>query len=186
MRPFSFVRGRRARVLLSSLVVAVCGGSATDLAMAVGELNEVAEETLPQVGVPTDSPALFRWLEAREYRDFASESAAHPSAGPHPVNVITYLNRSMEQSLASGSARHPVGAAAVKELLGSDGTLRGWAVMVKLYQDRNGGDAWYWYEVTSRDPSRATKPDYAGVGLGLCVGCHSSGRDQVRIPFPLR
>jgi hypothetical protein len=161
-------------MVLAALATTVCGGTATDFG------------SLPQVGVPTDPPALYRWLEAREYGQFAKESAAHPSAGPHAVRVITYLNRALEESMRAGSSRHPVGAAAVKELFGGNGALEGWAVMIKLYEDRAGGDAWYWYEVTSRSASRATDPNYAGVGLGVCTGCHGSGRDFVRIPFPLR
>src|SRR5262245_1047088 len=109
MKGLRFPRPRRSQVLLFALVTTMCGGTTTDFG------------ALPQVGIPTDPPALFRWLEAREYAGFARESAAHPSAGPHPVTVRTYLNRELEESLRSGGARHPVGAAAVKELFNSDG-----------------------------------------------------------------
>jgi len=49
-------------------------------------------------------------------------------------------------------------------------------VMVKLQDDSDGGRGWYWYEGEG----------LAGVGLGICTGCHSAGRDLVRIPFPLQ
>ncbi len=165
---------RKTFAILVTLVTAGCGSSTT-------------EPPPPVVGgIPTTAPALFRWLEAGQYRGFVRESAAHPSAGPHPVNVIAYLNDALHRSLEAGSPRHPVGAAAVKELLSTAGALQGWAVMVKIRDDRQDGNAWYWYEVTSRAPAQENNPDFAGVGLGLCAGCHSSGRDFIRIPFPLR
>ncbi len=160
--------------ILTALVMGACGDTAT-------------EGPTPSPGdVPTTAPELFRWLEAGSYRGYVRESAAHPSAGPHPVTVITFLNEPLDRSLSAGNARHPRGAAAVKELYANDGALRGWAVMVKVRDDRQDGSAWYWYEVLSRDPSRANNPDFAGVGLGLCVSCHTVGRDFVRIPYPLR
>ncbi|MFN0179555.1 MAG: hypothetical protein ACKVZ0_12215 [Gemmatimonadales bacterium] len=165
----------RKTFILATLATAGCSGSTT-------------EPPPPPIvgGVPTTAPELFRWLEAGQYRGFARESAAHPSAGPHPVNVIAYLNGTLHQSLEAGTPRHPIGAAAVKELFSTAGALRGWAVMVKIRDDRQDGSAWYWYEVLSRDPSRENNPDFAGVGLTLCSGCHASGRDFIRIPFPLR
>jgi hypothetical protein len=161
---------------------------ATLLALGLAACGDSTTETgTPQAaGIPTTAPELFRWLEAGEYRRYARESAAHPSAGPHPVRVIAYLNGALDGSLRAGAARHPAGSAAVKELYSSTGALQGWAVMVKIRDDRQDGSAWYWYEVTSRDPSRANNPDFAGVGLSLCAGCHSTGRDFVRIPYPLR
>ncbi|MGE0440452.1 MAG: hypothetical protein AB7L66_16005 [Gemmatimonadales bacterium] len=139
----------------------------------------------PPGDVPTAPAELFDWLERGEYRGYARESAAHPSAGPHPVEVLTYLNAPLDSSVRAGRARHPIGATAVKELF-RDGTLRGWAVMIKVREDRTDGRAWYWYEVTGRDPGRRTDPDFAGVGLGSCTGCHSSGSDFLRTPIPLR
>lgn len=158
-------------LMLASLVM--CADTPVALSSAPGE-------------VPTTPRELYAWLEAGQYRSFAHESAPHPSAGPHPVRVLAYLNPALEASLRAGQARHPKGAAAVKELYGQDGALRGYAVMVKLRDDVQDGSAWYWYEITSRDKSRATNPNYAGVGLTLCSGCHSIGRDFIRIPFPLK
>jgi hypothetical protein len=68
----------------------------------------------------------------------------------------------------------------VKELYGAGGsTVRGWGVMVKIQGDSDLGRGWYWYEV------------FGGAGGGSignpgCTGCHSAGRDFIRIPFPLQ
>jgi len=61
--------------------------------------------------------------------------------------------------------------------------MYGWAAMVKTDGQGTGGQAWYWYEVVSTtDPAR-TMGD--GNGESFCYGCHTLGRDFVRIPYPL-
>ena len=134
--------------------------------------------------VPTSSSALFAYLRDGGYRGFARESAVHPSAGPHGGRVLTFVNDVLEQSLATGNASHPAGAAAIKELYAADGTtLTGWAVEVKTQADSAGGQGWYWYEVFSTtDGSRPIE----GQGNPVCTSCHALGRDYVRIPFPLQ
>lgn len=131
------------------------------------------------VPVPTEPVALLAWLQAGHYSGWAVESAPHQSAGPHGGRVRTFINPELFASLAAGQAQHPAGAVAVKELYLNSQRVRGWAVMVKLADDSDGGRNWYWYEYFgSGDP-------FSGTGLGVCTGCHSTGRDYVRIPFPL-
>jgi hypothetical protein len=127
---------------------------------------------------PTDGAALVPWLESDAYGGWMAESAAHVSAGPHGSTVRTFVNDALAAGLADGAASQPIGAAAVKELYDADDELIGWAVMVKVADD--GGDGWYWYE-------RAGSTEYAdGTGERLCTGCHSSGVDFVRTPWPLQ
>lgn len=135
---------------------------------------------MPTPPPPTEPDALLRWLQAGGYIDWAAESASHPSAGPHGGRVRTFLNPELFASLAAGEAQHPAGAAAVKELYFNGDTVRGWAVMVKLQADSDRGRGWYWYETFG------SGAPLEGVGLGTCTGCHSAGRDFVRIPFPLQ
>ena len=46
-----------------------------------------------------------------------------------------------------------------------------------FYEDAKRG--WYWYEVISTtDPTQIVK---AGNGVAFCAGCHSPGRDFIRI-----
>lgn len=132
--------------------------------------------------VPAEPTALNAWLQTGAYKAWPHESAPHPSAGPHGGSVQTYINEALDASLAAGSAEHPKGAAAVKELFTS-GTVSGWAVLVKTQDASEQGNGFYWYEVFDTAPG-ASPID--GQGLGTCTGCHSSGSDYVRAPYPLQ
>ncbi len=128
---------------------------------------------------PTRGGPLRDWLDEGNYLGWAAESAPHRSSGPHFGNVRVFVNDRLLDSLERGLAAHPSGAAAVKELYGSGSELMGWAVMVKVEDDSDGGQGWYWYE-------RFNTSQFAnGRGVGLCTGCHSAGLDYIRIPFPL-
>jgi hypothetical protein len=133
-------------------------------------------------GVPTEPAALLRWLQAGSYLDWAAASGRHPSLGPHTSTVRTFLNDTAIASLEAGNSSHPVGTALVKELYGSSPTVVGWAVMVKVQTDSDGGRGWYWYEGAS----------LSGTGLRVCTGCHGSdyrgltSRDFVLTPYPLQ
>jgi hypothetical protein len=136
-------------------------------------------ESDPQLP-PTETAALRAWLEAGNYLGWAAESGPHPGAGPHFGVVRTFVNDALIASLDAGQPQHPAGAAAVKELYGrGDAGVQGWAVMVKLQDDSNQGRGWYWLEMFG---------SFTGGGIGApgCTGCHSSGNDFVRIPFPLQ
>ena len=133
--------------------------------------------------VPASKEELFVFLQAGGYLDFPKESAIHASTGPHFGTVLTFLNPTLEASLAAGNAEHPIGSAAVKELYKNGPDVGGWAVMVKTQATSDGGQGWYWYEtvkVTESDPG------YAGQGIPLCFNCHASGIDFVRSPYPLQ
>lgn len=133
--------------------------------------------------VPAGGAALNAFLAAGKYKSWPRESKPHASAGPHPTEVIAYLNPALEASLRGGAAEHPVGAAAVKELYDAAGKLNGWAVSVKVAAGRAGA-GWYWYEVFGTQPD--ARPVADGAGVPLCFGCHTPGRDYVLTPFPLR
>lgn len=133
---------------------------------------------------PTDKDKLFEWLSARQYEDWPHESKPHRSAGPHPVQVIAYLNPKLDESLASGNALHPTGSAAVKELLNASGELAGWAVSVKTQADSDTGKGWFWYEILGTSPD--SRIVAAQNGVPLCFGCHLPGKDFVLIPHPLK
>ena len=92
----------------------------------------------------------------------------------------TFVNDVLYASLEAGSAAHPEGSAAIKELYGGGGTVLGWSVEIKLQADSAGGGGWYWYE-------RFDTSVYAdGTGEGICTGCHGGGHDYVLTPFPLQ
>ena len=130
-------------------------------------------------GVSTNAALLLPYLQEGGYLGLLAESAVHDSAGPHFGDVRTYVGDCLADSLEAGAAQHPVGAAAVKELYGSGGTVQGWAVMVKA-EDVGGGDGWYWYEWYQGNVYGGTVDD------ATCVGCHAAGIDGVRSPWPLQ
>jgi hypothetical protein len=133
---------------------------------------------------PTERNTLLSWLQAGKYKSWAHESGPHASAGPHPVQVVAYLNQSLDTSMAAGNKAHPKGAAAVKELLDAGGKLSGWAVSVKTEADSANGKGWYWYEILGTDAGGRVVAD--GNGVPLCFGCHTPGKDYVLIPYPLK
>jgi len=131
---------------------------------------------------PIDSVEILEaWLADGAYKQWAVESAIHPSTGPHAGNVLTYVNAIALQSLADGDPEHPIDAATVKELYGdSFDTIIGYAVSRKTQPQSMGGDTWYWYE-------RVNATTYGGeLGTPLCTGCHGGGTDYILTPYPLQ
>jgi hypothetical protein len=134
--------------------------------------------------VPTEKDAIFAYLKARKYKDFAAESAAHASAGPHAGGVRVFVNAALDDSLKAKNPAHPKGAAAVKELNVIAGEPGGWAVFVKTADDSQGGDEIYWYEILNT--SDGSNPPFDGKGIGLCKNCHSGGADFYLSAYPLQ
>ena len=124
------------------------------------------------IAVPTTDGELSQFLHAGSYRSFPGEPAVHPSTGPHGGGVRTYLNPSLQASLVGGSAQHPVGAAAVKELYDDD-ALIGWAVLVKVQEDGPEDQRYYWFEELNN------KVVISGRDKSVCTNCHSGGVDFV-------
>ena len=134
---------------------------------------------------PMGHDAVTAWLTEGKYKAWSCEAAPHDARSPSPHGS----NRICSNSLLSGAGAgdYPVGAAAVKELLGGDGKVAGYAVSLHL-KAGSAGDAWYWY---ARVPLDSPAPhDARGVvadGLGdtgpakaICVGCHAgAGSDAM-------
>jgi len=137
-------------------------------------------------GVPAGDPAAFNaWLQTRSYETWPKESAPRaftPGAGGHSGEVRTYVNPTLDASLRSGAEEHPRGSASVKEFY-RNGALTGWAAYVKTQERSDGGRGFYWYEVFDVAPGATA---IGGQGSATCTGCHASGKDFVRTPYPLR
>ena len=129
---------------------------------------------------PLGGMALAEWLQAGHYKTWQAESAVHGSAGPHFGKVRAFLNPALFDSMNTQREQHPRGAAAVKELYGDGDTVRGWAVAIKLASESSGGSNRYWYEIFDNSTVRDDK------GVPLCSSCHSTGRDYVLTPWPLK
>lgn len=138
-----------------------------------------AEAQGSALSVPTTLGELQTYLAEEQYLELPAESALHESSGPHFGQVRTYLTPSLLDSLESGAAEHPVGAAAIKELYGNTQEPRGHAVMVKISSGR-GPETWYYFE----EYQGSVIAD--GVDASLCSGCHAAGEDFVLTPFPLQ
>lgn len=129
--------------------------------------------------VPMNAADLETFISGGTYQSWDGESAVHPSTGPHGM-VRTYVNQTLFDSLTANNASHPVCSAAIKELYENDGTtISGYAVTVKATNGTSGGD-WYWYERIGNNVVAD------GTGVGGCTGCHGSGTDYFRSPFPLQ
>ena len=137
-------------------------------------------------GIPAGDPAAFNaWLQKKEYQAWPKESASRAfttGAGGHSGTVRAYLNPTLDASMKAGNAVHPMGSAAVKEFLQGE-SLTGWAAYVKTQDKSGGGAGWYWYEVFSVTPGASS---IGGQGSATCTGCHSTGKDFVRVPYPLK
>ena len=129
---------------------------------------------------PLGGTALAEWLQAGHYKTWQAESAVHASTGPHFGKVRAFLNPALFDSMTAQSGQHPRGAVAVKELYGDGDTVRGWAVAIKIAAESSGGSNWYWYEIFDNRTVRDAR------GVPLCSGCHSTGRDYVLTPWPLK
>ncbi|HET7539412.1 MAG TPA: hypothetical protein VFK05_06050 [Polyangiaceae bacterium] len=132
---------------------------------------------------PDDAPALLSFLEAQQYAEWPKEAETHPSAGPHGERVRVYYSPSAARALKGGASSLPAGAASVKELTTSDGTLSGYSVWVKVQEASDGGNGFFWYE-------RVRRPDGSDAvygnarGSSVCVGCHSAGQDYSLSTLP--
>jgi predicted small secreted protein len=138
--------------------------------------------------IPLTKDQLFTYLKSGKYKSYANqEKEAHPSLGPHqklglPVRV--FMNDIIAKSLEEGNDEHPLGSVVVKEMFTSDNKPNGWAVMAKTHDKTDGGNGWFWYEVT--DDADADKIAAIGNGVEGCVSCHTIGTDMVRTAFPLK
>ncbi len=154
--------------------------------------NPLSQSSVTIGSIPTDKEKLFKFLVDGKYKKFpAKESSAHPSTGPHSITgnfglpVRTFLNKELMESLDAGNSVHPQGAGVVKEMYSKDGELQGFAVSLKTQEDSDGGNGWFWYEVTSLTDSNAIVAN--GNGVPLCYGCHAASRkDFILTGYPLK
>lgn len=162
----------RANSLLCVLVVV--------LAQACGPRSTTADEGSGVVaGIDTTRDGLTQFVRDNGYAQWRAEPERHGTSAPHGSQVRVFFNDLLVASMEAGNAVHPVGSATVKELYGSDGSLTGHALDIKVAEG-SGADTWLYFE--------GFTPDYAdpfyGRGHPTCTGCHASGSDYVRSPLP--
>lgn len=124
------------------------------------------------------SDKLFAWLKTGAYKKYKGESEVHRStAFSSHGDVRIFVNDKLSASMEAGNKEHPVGSVAVKELH-KDGDLIGWATAVKAKAGEK-GHGWHWFENLSTENN--DNPVAAGLGAAKCVGCHSAGKDFIRV-----
>ncbi len=124
------------------------------------------------------SDKLFAWLKTGAYKKYKGESKVHESAAASSHgDVRIFVNDKLHASMQAGNSEHPVGSVAVKELY-KDGSFIGWATAVKAKQGEK-GHGWHWYENLNTENNDS--PVVAGLGESKCAGCHSAGKDYIRV-----
>ena len=154
---------RCSELLLGALLLAGCDADAP-----------AAASPPPPDG--EDLQAVQAWLFDGDYLDWQRHAPAPGMVG----GAIVYLSPALAASLHDGHSSHPLGAAAVRELVSAEsGEMIGWAYMLKL-DDAPDGDGWFFYEVfaTTRDAAA----NLAERGAPGCVGCHADGVDFIHAP----
>jgi len=149
------------------------------LALVCGLIAGAAFDRDPCQGpVPAESVGLQQWLSDGCYAHWAAWPQVRESnMGSGGARV--FLNATLSSSLLAESERHPVGAAAVRELYGPDLiTQRGWSVTVKTAAGGVDGQDWFFFEVF--DGRLPAEPNTARHGARGCTFCHSQGADFVR------
>lgn len=146
------------------------------LAIGCGEVEPDEPEGPPI----EDAAAIQAWLRSGAYLDW--EVFDPPPKEGMAAGARVYVSPALAQSLRSGATVHPVGSAAVRELIedGSDAPI-GWALNHKL-DAGPGAQTWSFYEVFSTEAD--AEPLVFERAASGCVGCHAEGVDYVRIDVP--
>ncbi len=156
---------RHCAALLLGLHAASCGAQPS---------THVREEQ------PLDPEHIDEALREGRHKDWEHWSAVGPTLGDKGARV--YLNDTLVESLLRGSRKHPVGAAAVRELYAEDfETLIGYSATLKVSDEDS--SAWHWFERLELAPDSPPKVDTAGAAG--CISCHQAGIDFVQSTLPL-
>lgn len=114
-----------------------------------------------------DAATVKAWLDTKAYTKWACEPAPHPGR----AGTGHSANRICSNGLLSrhGAGEYPVGAASVKELFDGNGTLTGYAMLLKTKP--GGVESFYWYENIGASVIANGQGD-SGSAKSVCKGCH--------------
>jgi hypothetical protein len=142
---------------------ATATGSAPPGAEA-GTPGTSGDEETPPTG---DAATVKAWLDTKAYAKWACEPAPHPGR----AGTGHSANRICSNGLLSrhGAGEYPVGAASVKELFDANGTLNGYALLLKTKP--GGVESFYWYENIGASVIANGQGD-SGSAKSVCTGCH--------------
>ena len=152
------------RSISSALVVCcACGGGGS------------AAPGVADAGFGSSRESIVAFVQHRGYSGW-SASGVRRSAGAHGGDIRVWFSDALLASSRSGAATHPVGSAAVKELLDGSGSVRGHAVMVK-----DARDGWVYLEAFAPD---YPNPSFFAGRRNFCADCHAQGKDFIRSAPP--
>lgn len=118
------------------------------------------------------------WLSAGHYRSWRCEPMRH-AARPGSAHSANRICSNAALSGSEGTGEYPVGAASVKELFDSAGSLTGYAVSVRVAAG-SAPSAWYWYERLAPGRVVADSTGERGGARAICASCHiGASRDNV-------
>ena len=114
-----------------------------------------------------DAATVKAWLDTKAYTKWACEPAPHPGR----AGTGHSANRICSNGLLSrhGAGEYPVDAASVKELFDGNGTLNGYALLLKTKP--GGVESFYWYENIGASVIANGQGD-SGSAKSVCTGCH--------------
>ncbi len=138
------------------------GGGGGDEVDAGPDVGEVFAEDSPE----DTHDFLYRGL----YNGWPQDQTVRMTE-PHGV-VKRFQNPVLNAALGNGAVLYPLGSAAVLEVYNAnDDELMGWAAMVKVAENGDRED-WYYYETFDTDPDGNFSQE--GVAAPLCADCHQN------------
>jgi hypothetical protein len=128
----------------------------------------------------TSAEDIEAWLAKGDYKDWACETVEHPQmkVSPHGTNLV--CSNALAAGFEGGADdERPVGTASVKELYDDSSMLVGYAFGLKVDDESDAGNNWYWYERVAEDVL-ANGLGSSGPPKSVCVGCHAgAGSDAM-------
>jgi hypothetical protein len=126
---------------------------------------------------PQGEESMKEWLAAGDYKNWHCEPEEHAPRPPSPHGV----NRICSNGTLSENAEddpYPKNSAAVKELW-EGGSVKGYAVYLKIKDESEGGAGWYYFEESVEGVTVAEGIGSAGSAeRELCASCHqAAGKD---------
>jgi hypothetical protein len=119
---------------------------------------------------PAETKQVEAWLARGFYKDWLCEDEptaktdGAPAIHVHGGKSLVCTNALLARTERAGDDEYPEGVASVKEIVDAAGKVTLTAVAVKIADQSDGGEGWYWYEGAR----------YSGVGISTCTGCHGA------------
>jgi cytochrome c553 len=152
------------------LVLGGCGSDSDGEPSPGGDMPMVAEPSATTLEIWGDLQGYAAWAQFEE-------TASRPQSATHDnMFVVTYYNEIADQAMQNGTLPLPPGSIFVKENYPSADAATPMALTVMS----KGAGEWYWLQATpeGRVFLDAAGGAMEGKNVAMCVGCHTSARDN--------